>query len=235
MMLDIKDLKVSYEKAKALEDISLNVQKGEVVSIVGANGAGKTTLMRTICGLKRLTSGEIWFQNRRIDRLSTHDIVKAGIILIPAGRMIISNMSVKDNLKIGAYLRNDQKLIKKDMETMFEYFPVLKEKQAQMGGELSGGQQQMLAVARALMANPTLLLMDEPSVGLAPIIVAEVGNIIRDINKRGISILLVEQNCRMALKLASRAYVLELGSVTLQGNASELMNNEIVKKSYLGG
>jgi branched-chain amino acid transport system ATP-binding protein len=234
-MLEIKQLSVNYDKSKALDNVSLHVQEGEIVSIVGANGAGKTTLVRTICGLKRPASGEIWFQDKRIDRLAVHVIVKEGIVQVPAGRMIINNMSVLHNLRVGAYLRKDRNQVKKDMQAMFEYFPVLKEKQSQLGGDLSGGQQQMLAVARALMANPKLLLMDEPSVGLSPILVAEVSQIIRDIHQRGISILLIEQNCRMALKLANRAYILQLGAVALEGPASELVDDEMVKKSYLGG
>jgi branched-chain amino acid transport system ATP-binding protein len=235
MLLEIKDLKVQYGKAKAVEGVSLNVQEGEVVSIVGANGAGKTTIIRTISGLKRPVSGEIYYQNKRIDRMQPHDIVKIGIAQIPAGRMIFGPMSVLDNLKTGAYLRKDRDGIAKDLENIYEHFPILKERQNQPGGQLSGGQQQMLAIARALMAKPKLMLMDEPSVGLSPILVAEVSNIIRDINKQGISILLVEQNCRMALKLSSRAYILELGSIALSGESSQLLNDDRVKKLYLGG
>jgi branched-chain amino acid transport system ATP-binding protein len=235
MMLEIKDLSVYYGKAKALDGISLNVDQGEVVSIVGANGAGKTTVLRTISGLKKPTAGEIRFQNKRIDGLPAHEVVKMGIAQIPAGRMIFAPMSVQDNLKIGAFLRNDTEKINQDLDHVYQLFPILKEKQNQGGGSLSGGQQQMLAIGRALMARPKLLLMDEPSTGLSPILVAEVAEIITDINKEGISILLVEQNCRMALKLAKRAYILELGSVALNGQACDLIDNEFVKKSYLGG
>ncbi len=235
MLLEVKDLKVYYGKAKAVEGVSLNVQEGEIVTIVGANGAGKTTILRAISGLKKATSGEIWFQNKRIDNMSPYKIVRMGIIQIPAGRMIFAPMTVLDNLKMGAYRRKDKAKIKQDLESIYEHFPILKERRSQLGGQLSGGQQQMLAVARALMASPKLLLMDEPSIGLSPILVAEIGNIIRNINKNGISVLLVEQNCRMALKIAQRAYILELGSIALEGDAANLINDERVKKLYLGG
>lgn len=235
MLLEIKDLIVYYGKAIAVEGVYLNIQEGEIVSIIGANGAGKTTIIRVISGIKRLTSGEIHFQGKRIDQLPAHEITGMGIVQIPAGRMIVSPMSVLDNLRLGTYLRKDNREINQDLENIFNHFPILKERRKQLGGQLSGGEQQMLAVGRALMANPKLLLMDEPSLGLSPIMVAEVGNIIRDINKSGISILLVEQNSRMALKLANRAYVLELGKVTLSGEASALANDERVKKFYLGG
>jgi len=235
MLLEIKNLTVYYDKAIAVEDVSLNVDEGEIISIVGANGAGKTTVIRTISGLKKPTSGEIWFQGKRIDEMPPYDIVKLGISQIPAGRQIFTTMSVLDNLKVGAYLRKDQDGIKKDLKGIYQHFPILEERHAQMGGQLSGGQQQMLAVARALMASPKLLLMDEPSIGLSPILVAEVGKIIKDINSRGISILLVEQNARMALKLASRAYILETGKIALKGNCEDLINDEEVKRCYLGG
>jgi branched-chain amino acid transport system ATP-binding protein len=235
MLLEIKDLKVQYGKAKAVEGVSLHVQEGEVISIVGANGAGKTTIIRTISGLKKATSGEILYQNKRIDKLKPHSIVKLGISQIPAGRMIFGPMSVLDNLKTGAYLRKDRDEVNRDLENIYVHFPILKERQNQLGAQLSGGQQQMLAIARALMAKPKLMLMDEPSIGLSPILVAEVSNIIRDINKQGISILLVEQNCRMALKLSSRAYILELGSIALEGESDKLINDDRVKKLYLGG
>jgi branched-chain amino acid transport system ATP-binding protein len=235
MLFEIKNLSVYYGKARALEDISLNIQQGEIVAIVGANGAGKTTLINTISGLKKSASGEIWFKGKRIDRLAPHEVVNTGISQIPAERMIIAPMTVLDNLKMGGLLRKDKHNVARDLQSMFEYFPILKERKSQLGGQLSGGQQQMLAIARALMASPSLLLMDEPSNGLSPILVQEVGKIISDINKRGISILLVEQNCRLALKLSSRAYVLELGKVVLKGVSKELVNDDRIKKSYLGG
>lgn len=235
MLLEIKDLQVYYGKARALENLSLNVGEGEIVSIVGANGAGKTTILRAISGLKKPTAGQIFFDDTRIDNLGTHKIVQLGIVQIPAGRMIIGPMTVLDNLKLGAYRRKDKENIKADLEKIYQSFPILSQRQSQLGGQLSGGEQQMLAVARALMAKPRLLLMDEPSIGLSPIMVAEVANIIRKINSEGISILLVEQNCRLALNLSQRAYILELGSVALEGDSKTLANDEQVKRIYLGG
>lgn len=234
-LLEIKNLTIHYGKAIAIENVSLNLDEGEIISIVGANGAGKTTIIRAISGLKKPTSGEIWFQGKRIDRMPAYGIVKRGISQMPAGRQIFSFMSVLDNLKVGSYLRKDRDGIKKDFEGIYQHFPILKERQAQMGGKLSGGEQQMLAIARALMAAPKLLLIDEPSMGLSPILVTEVGKIIRDINQQGISILLVEQNSRMALKLAKRAYILELGKIALKGDCEDLINNDEVKRFYLGG
>ncbi len=235
MLLEIKDLRIQYGKAQAINGISLNVRDGEVVSIVGANGAGKSTIIRTISGLKRPVSGEIRFQGKRIDGIPAHETVKMGIVQIPAGRLIVPNMTVIDNLKMGAYLRKDRNKINQDMENIFTHFPILKKRRNQLGGSMSGGEQQMLAVARALMSSPKLLLMDEPSIGLSPLFVTEVGNIIRDINRTGISILLVEQNCRLALKLASRAYILELGHIALEGEANKLLVDDRVQKHYLGG
>lgn len=235
-LLEIKDLTVLYDKSSALEKISLCVDQGEIVSIVGANGAGKTTVLRSISGLKRPVEGEIWFEGKRIDRLAPFDTIKLGIAQIPAGRMIFANMSVLDNVKMGAYIRRDDRKLKQDIETMFGYFPILRERQKQSAGQLSGGEQQMLAIARALVSNPKLLLMDEPSTGLSPRLVKEVGNIVVDINARyGVSVLLVEQNCRMALRLSSRAYILELGKIALQGDSNELADNDRVKQCYLGG
>lgn len=235
MFLEIEGLRVHWGKAEALKGISLNVGEGEVVSIVGANGAGKTTLMRTISGLKKPTSGGIRFQGKSINSMPAHSIAKLGIAHIPAGRMVFAPLTVLDNLKVGAYLSKDKSEMSRDLDAMYQHFPVLKERSGQIAGSLSGGEQQMLAIARALMGRPRLLLLDEPSVGLSPILVAEVGKIIRDINRDGISILLVEQNTRMALRLAKRAYVLELGTIALEGDAAELLNNELVKKAYLGG
>ena len=234
MFLEIKDLVVSYGKARALDGVSLHVDPGEVVAIVGSNGMGKTTVLRTITGLKRATSGEIWFEDHRIDRLSPAHIVKLGISMVPAGRLIVPDMTVIDNLRIGATLRRNRRAVEQDLETVFTHFPALREKRRQRGGQLSGGQQQMLAVGRALMANPKLLLMDEPSVGLSPILAAEVGEIIRDINKSGISVLLVEQNCRLALKLANRACIIDLGIISVEGDADELARDERVQKTYMG-
>jgi len=235
MLLQIKDLRVHYGKAEAIKGVSLHIDEGEVVSIVGANGAGKTTILRTISGVVRLTSGEILFQGRKINGIPANKIVKLGIAHIPAGRMVFATMTVLDNLKVGAFLRKDSHQINKDLEIMYQHFPILQERAGQLAGSLSGGEQQMLAVARAMMSAPKLLLMDEPSVGLSPIMVAEVAKIIKKINEAGISIILVEQNARMALKLANRAYVLQTGSIVLEGQASDLMNNEQVQEAYLGG
>lgn len=235
MLLEIEGLSVHWGKAEALKGISLNIIEGEVVSIVGANGAGKTTLMRTISGLKRPTSGKIRFHGKSIDSMPAHRIAKLGIAHIPAGRMVFAPMTVLDNLRVGAYLRKDKSEVARNLDSMYRHFPVLEARSEQMAGSLSGGEQQMLAVARALMGRPRLLLMDEPSMGLSPILVAEVGKIIRDINIEGISILLVEQNARMALRLAKRAYVLELGTIVLEGDATQLINNELVREAYLGG
>lgn len=235
MLLEIKDLRVHYGTGEALKGISINVDEGAVVSIVGANGAGKTTILRTISGLKKPTAGEIWFQGRRIDGMPAHEVVKLGIAHVPEGKMLFAPMTVLDNLKIGACLRKDKNGIARDLDNVYQHFPILKERRGQMAGDLSGGQQQMLAIARALMSNPKLLLMDEPSTGLSPLLVTEVGNIIRDINREGISIILVEQNARMAFKLAKRAYILEVGNIVLEGSAEELANSELVRKAYLGG
>lgn len=235
MLLEVKKLTVHYDKALALENVSLEVDEGEIVSMVGANGAGKTTAIRTISGSKRPTSGEIWFAGKRIDKMPPYDVMRLGIVQVPAGRQIFQTMSVLDNLKVGAHRRRDRDGIKRDLEMVYEHFPILREKRNQAGGELSGGQQQMLAVGRALMADPRLLLMDEPSIGLSPLLVAEVAEIIKEIHKRGISILLVEQNARMALRLARRAYILELGKIGLQGSCDDLIDNDEVKRCYLGG
>lgn len=234
MLLEIKDLRVHYGRAEALKGISLSVEVGAIVALIGANGAGKTTTLRTISGLKRPTSGEIWFQDKKINGMPAHRIVKLGIAHIPEGRVVFAPMTVIDNLKIGAYLRKDRDQVARDLDSVYQHFPILKERGGQKAGSLSGGEQQMLAVGRALMNSPKLLLMDEPSMGLSPILVEGVGNIIRDINKTGISIILVEQNARMALDLASRAYVLEVGNITLEGDARELASDERVKKAYLG-
>jgi len=234
-LLEIKNLMVHYGKALALDNVSLEIEEGEIVSIVGANGAGKTTIIRTVSGLKTPTSGEIWFKGKRIDGTPAYNVVKMGIVQIPAGRQIFPIMSVLDNLQVGAHLRKDRGGVRQDLEKVYRHFPILKERRSQAGGQLSGGQQQMLAVGRALMADPKLLLMDEPSMGLSPILVAEVGKIIKDINSRGISILLVEQNCRMALQLARRAYILAIGKIGLQGNSEDLINNAEVQRCYMGG
>lgn len=235
MFLELKDVSVQYGKAIAVQDVSLHMQEGEIVAIVGANGAGKTTIIRMISGLIRPAKGEVWFDGKRIDKLSGADIVKSGIVQVPAGRRILGKMSVLDNLLVGAYLRKDRDEVNRDLERMYEYFPVLGERKSQAGGSLSGGEQQMLAVARALMARPRLILMDEPSVGLSPKLVSEVGELITRINQMGISILLVEQNSKMALRLSNRAYVLEIGKVAHSGDSKVLAEDGDIKKYYLGG
>lgn len=235
MFLEVKNVAVKYGKAIAVENASLCVEQGEIVSIIGANGAGKTTLINTICGHLHPATGEIWFDGTRMDKMSAASAVKQGLVQVPAGRHIFGQMSVRDNLLVGAFQRRDREQIKKDLEYIYEHFPILNERRNQDGGSLSGGEQQMLAVGRALMAKPRLLLMDEPSVGLSPIMVNEVKEIIRQINAMGISILLVEQNSRMALKLSTRAYVLELGNIVKEGPSEQLLNDPDIKKYYLGG
>ncbi len=235
MLLEVKDLDVNYGTAQALKGVSLTVGEGEVVALIGANGAGKTTLLRTISGLKSVRSGQVTFQGQRIDGVPAYDIVKRGVAHIPEGRIVFGPMSVYDNLKMGAYLRKDQKAVAKDIERMYSLFPILKERRKQLSESLSGGEQQMLAVARALMAAPKLLLMDEPSMGLSPIMVENIGHIVEDIHETGIGILLVEQNASMALALADRAYVLEVGNIVLEGPASMVAGNERVRTAYLGG
>jgi branched-chain amino acid transport system ATP-binding protein len=234
MFLEITDLRVRYGGAEVLNGISLNVEEGEIVTIIGSNGAGKTTTLRTISGLKRPVTGEILFQGKRIHGTSAQDIVKMGIGHVPQGRNLFPYMGVLENIRLGAYLQNDKNQIKQSLERIFQTFPVLKARKSQQAGTLSGGEQQMLAIARALMGNPTLLLLDEPSIGLAPIVVREIGKIAVEINQRGTSILLVEQNARLALRLAHRGYVLETGSVVLQGKCEDLLTDERVKRAYLG-
>jgi branched-chain amino acid transport system ATP-binding protein len=234
MLLEITDLRVRYGGAEVLKGISLNVKEGEIVTIIGSNGAGKTTTLRTISGLKRPITGEILFQGKRIHGTSAQDIVKMGIGHVPQERNLFPYMGVLENIRLGAYLQNDKNQIKQSLERIFQTFPVLKTRKRQQAGTLSGGEQQMLAIARALMGNPTLLLLDEPSSGLAPIVVREIGKIAVEINQRGTSILLVEQNARLALRLAHRGYVLETGSVVLQGKCKDLLTDERVKRAYLG-
>lgn len=235
MLLEIKDLRVHYGRAEALKGISMEVDEGLIISIIGANGAGKTTILRTISGLEKPSSGEIRFQGKRIDGVPASEIVKMGITHVPEGRMLFTTMTVLDNLKMGAYLRKDRPQIAGDIETIYQQFPVLEEKYRQQAGSLSGGQQQMLAIARALMSRSKLILLDEPSTGLSPLLVKEFSKILKKINEEGKSIILVEQNARMALKLAKRAYLLELGYFVVEGDASELAKDERVKKAYLGG
>jgi branched-chain amino acid transport system ATP-binding protein len=235
MFLGVKNITVHYEKSLALDDVSLEVAEGSVVSIIGANGAGKSTILRAISGLTPLTSGEIWFLNQRIDGMTTTDIVKLGIVQIPEGRQLFPYLTVLSNLKLGASLRKDTDGISKDLEEIYKLFPILLERRNQNAGTLSGGEQQMLAIARGLMAKPRLLLMDEPSMGLAPIVVERLGEVIKDINGRGVSILLVEQNVQLALGVANRGYALQVGKVVLEGDIDTIKSSDIISRAYLGG
>lgn len=234
-MLSIKDLSTSYGQIKAIRGISLEVPEGKIVSLIGANGAGKTTTMRTIAGQLKPVSGSITFRGQRIDGSKPHQIVKAGLALVPEGRAILGKMTVQENLEMGAFQRNDAQGIKDDMEKMMAWFPILKERLSQLGGTMSGGQQQMLAIARALMSRPKLLLLDEPSMGLAPIVVADIFKVIKQINGEGTTVLIVEQNVKQALKIADYGYVLEAGQIVLDGTGESLLNDERVKEAYLGG
>lgn len=235
MLLQIDNITVKYGKAIAVEEISLKVQPGSVVSIIGANGAGKTTILKALSGLIPIDSGEIRFADQKIDSLKTHQIVEKGLIHVPEGRKLFPYLSVMSNLKLGASLRKDKDGIKKDLNEVFNYFPRLLERRKQFAGTLSGGEQQMLAIGRGLMANPKLLVLDEPSLGLAPILVAELIPVIKKINKMGVTILLVEQNMSLALGVADWGYALQVGRVVLDASIEEFKENKIVKKAYLGG
>lgn len=234
MLFQVKNLVVRYEGAEILKGISLEMEEGEIISLIGNNGAGKTTVLRTVAGLKKPDKGEIFFKNERIDNLFPQDIVKKGISQVPEGRSLFPYMTVTENLKIGAFLRSDKKKIKQDMDRIYDSFPVLKARSSQKAATLSGGEQQMLAIAMALMARPNLLLLDEPSTGLSPKMVTEIGRVIYNIHKSGTSVLLVEQNARLALNLAQRCYVIETGMIILSGYAEELKKSDHVKKAYLG-
>ncbi len=234
-MLKIDNINVYYGAIHAIKGISLEVHEGEIVTLIGANGAGKSTTLRTISGLLKPKSGKITFLGKDIAGKPAHEIVREGISQVPEGRRIFAEMSVLENLELGAFIRNDADGIKEDMEMVFRRFPRLEERKDQQAGTLSGGEQQMLAMGRALMSRPKLLLLDEPSMGLAPLLIREIFSIIEDINKTGTTILLVEQNANMALSIADRAYVLETGRITLSGDAGKLAASEDVRKAYLGG
>jgi branched-chain amino acid transport system ATP-binding protein len=231
----VQNLRVFYEKVEALKGITVAMENGAIVTLIGANGAGKSTTLRAISGLVGVDSGEIYFEGEKIHGLSPQEIVRAGIAHVPEGRRVFPFMTVKENLMLGAFRRKDKTEIRKDLDAVGEHFPILRERRRQKAGSLSGGEQQMLAIGRALMSQPRLLLLDEPSLGLAPLMVKEVSRIIVDINRRKVGIILVEQNARMALRLAHRGYVLETGSIALEGPAAELVDNEHVRKAYLGG
>jgi len=233
-MLKINNLNVFFGGIHALKGISFDVPMGKVVTLIGANGAGKSTTLRTICGLIKPRGGQIKFSNNEINNIPADKIVKKGIALIPEGRKIFPNLTVQENLSLGAFARTDKKEIEKDLEWVYELFPRVKERLWQKGGTLSGGEQQMLAISRGLMSRPKLLMMDEPSLGLAPLLVKEIFDIIKKIHEDGITVLLVEQNAFAALKIADYAYVLETGKVVLQGTGEELLKDERVKKAYLG-
>jgi branched-chain amino acid transport system ATP-binding protein len=233
MLMRVEDLRVSYGGVKALQGVSLQIQEKEVVGILGGNGAGKTTLVNTVCGFVPPVSGEIYFKERKINGLAPHAIVKLGIVQVPEGRGIFGTLSVLENLKIGAYLQKAEEQVGKNLDRIYETFPVLKERKGQSGGSLSGGEQQMLAIARALMASPELLLMDEPTLGLSPLLGKEVMRVTTQINRGGTSIILVEQNARLTLRIAHRAVVLQNGRVVMQGSSQELLQDPSLRESYL--
>ena len=235
MLLEVKNLSVYYGVIQALKGISFSVDRGEIVALIGANGAGKTTTLHTISGLIEPKAGEILFNGDNITKVPGHKRVGMGIAQVPEGRRIFADMTVMENLDLGAFTRSDKDGIKADLKTVFERFPRLEERKEQLAGTLSGGEQQMLAMGRALMSRPRLLLLDEPSMGLAPLLIREIFSIIVDINKAGTTVLLVEQNANMALSIAHRAYVLETGRITLSGDAKDLAASEEVRKAYLGG
>ena len=233
-LLSIENLEVYYGVINAIKGISFEVNEGEIIALIGANGAGKTTILHTITGLVQAKSGSIKFEDKDLLKTPAHKIVSMGIAHVPEGRRIFQQLTVYDNLKLGAYTRKDKKEIADTLETVYERFPRLKERRTQIAGTLSGGEQQMLAVGRALMSHPKIILMDEPSMGLSPLYVSEIFDIIRSVNESGTTVLLVEQNAKKALSIANRAYVLETGKIVLSGDAHELMNNDSVKKAYLG-
>jgi branched-chain amino acid transport system ATP-binding protein len=234
MLLRVSNLTVHYGKAIALENVSIEVAEGSVVTLVGANGAGKTTLLRAMSGLVPATSGEIWFKDKIINGLQAPKIVELGLVHIPQGRRLFPYLTVLSNLKLGASLRKDMQAVKQDLDNVFQHFPRLFERRNQKAGTLSGGEQQMVAIGRGLMADPKLLLMDEPSLGLAPLMVAELVPVIKFINARGISVLLVEQNVSLALAVASKGYALQVGRIVLEGDIEQFKTSEVVKTAYLG-
>lgn len=233
-MLQVTDLKVNYGVIQAIKGVSFEVNEGEVIALIGANGAGKTTILHTVTGLIALKSGKIEFEGKDITKMPAHKIVTLGMAHVPEGRRVFADLSVYENLLMGAFTRKDKDEIAKTLEMVYKRFPRLRERKNQVAGTLSGGEQQMLAMGRALMSHPKILLMDEPSMGLSPILVEEIFHIIREISAGGTTVLLVEQNAKKALSIADRAYVLETGNIVLSGDAKEMMNNESIKKAYLG-
>jgi len=234
MLLEVKNVTVYYDTALAISDVSIAVEEGGVVSVIGANGAGKSTLLKSIAGLVPVRAGSIEFEGKQINGLGTDKIVKLGIALVPEGRKLFPYMSVQSNLRLGAYLRSDKEEIEKDLEEVFQLFPRLKERLSQKAGSLSGGEQQMLAIGRALMSKPRLLMMDEPSLGLAPIVIDSLADTIHEINQRGVSILLVEQNAGLVERVTRRCYVLEVGKIVLEGDIKQMMSDEAVRRAFLG-
>ena len=234
-MLEVKDLEVYYGMIQAIKGISFEVNKGEVIALIGANGAGKTTTLHTITGLLSPKKGSVIFEGKDITKIPAHKIVSMGMAHVPEGRRVFADLSVYENLKLGAYTRKDKENLNKDLENIYKRFPRLEERKNQAAGTLSGGEQQMLAMGRAMMSEPKLLMLDEPSMGLAPILVEQIFDIIRELHKAGATILLVEQNAQMALQVANRAYVLETGKITLSGSGKELLESDSIKKAYLGG
>jgi len=234
-MLEVQDLNVYYGAIHALKGITFHLEKGEIVALIGANGAGKSTTLSTISGLLKPRVGKVFFEGDDVTPTLAEQIVQKGVVQVPEGRKIFATLTVMENLEMGAYTQKDKQKIQKDLQAVFERFPRLSERRHQLGGTLSGGEQQMLAIARALMSQPKLLLMDEPSMGLSPLLVEQIFTIIRDINNQGTSILLVEQNAQMALSIADRGYVLETGKIVLEGAAQDLLQNEMVIEAYLGG
>lgn len=234
-MLELRHVYTRYGKVECLKGVNLTVKAGEIVALLGANGAGKTTVLKTISGLIRPTAGEIFFGGKPVAGLSPEEVVRLGIAHVPEGRKIFQRLDVLENLELGAFTRTDKAGIRADVERMFEFFPLLKKRLRQKAGTLSGGEQQMLAIARGLMSGPSVLLLDEPSLGLAPLLVSAIFGIVDEIHRQGKTILLVEQNARMALKVAERAYVLEIGQVVLEGKSGDLRDNPVVQSAYLGG
>ncbi len=233
-MLEVKGINVSYGAIHAIYDVNLTVNDGEVVSLIGANGAGKTTTLHTITGLVKPTSGTITYDGHDLRKVHPHKIVSLGMAHVPEGRHVFTRMTVQENLEMGAYSRSDRSEVSRNLAKVYEYFPRLLERKGQLAGTLSGGEQQMVAMGRALMSSPKIVLMDEPSMGLSPLLVKEIFSIIRTLHDQGITVLLVEQNAKMALSIADRAYVLEAGHITMQGNADDLLHDDKVRKAYLG-
>ena len=234
MLLNLANIVIHYQKVAAVQGISIELEDGQLVTLIGSNGAGKSTTLRTISGLVRPSAGEIWFDGQRIEGLSPDKILKLGIAHVPEGRRVFPGLTVLENLYLGAFVRSDKEEINRDLENVFEHFPVLKSRSKQVAKTMSGGEQQMLAIGRALMSKPRLLMLDEPSLGLAPLIVQEIARILIEINRKGVSVILVEQNAELALNLAHYGYVLETGRIALHGKTGELKDNEHVRKAYLG-